>query len=98
MLDFSEYIEEILSVLEGDWTSHLLINGEKYWDIREDWLCGLKNKENPLPSDSTFRLDSLHLAVNNEEIAQIEKENLENLQRNDRTLREISGNNKNENH
>lgn len=91
-LDFSEDIEEILSVIEGDWRSHLLIDGEKYWDIREDWAYSLKNMESPLPSDSIFRLDSLYLAINNEETAQIEKENLENLQRNDRKLRDLAGN------
>jgi hypothetical protein len=46
--------------------------------------------ETSLPSDSTRRKDSLILASGNIAAAQAAKEELENLQRNDRKLREAA--------
>lgn len=64
------------------------INGEKYYDlqkIRPYKLCIAKTN---LPSDFSFRPDLNLLDQGKTEPAQKAKERLENIQRNDKKLRE----------
>ena len=63
-------------------------DGVRYWDIRESVY--LKEYDNPdqKASSSLFREDRIYLEKNELVKGQINKEKLENLQRNDRKLRE----------
>jgi len=81
-----DIIEKICQI-EGDWTSYLDIESQRYWTVNDDLVYLMADKENPLPSDSRFRLDSLFLRLNDETQAQNEKEILEDLQRKDKDLR-----------
>lgn len=68
-------------------------DGKRYWDIREKQAIHFAVQakgDTSLPSDSTRRKDSNILASGNIAAAQAAKEELENLQRNDRKLREAA--------
>jgi len=72
----------------GSWLSHLEIDGDLYWKIQdpvEDIWLDDDNKK--LPSDSKHRLDSKYIREKNFDVAQKEKEAIENLQRADAKLR-----------
>ena len=68
-------------------------DGIRYWDIREKesvWFPIEKKGESSLPSDSSRRRDAIVLATGDIKAAQVVKEEMENLQRNDRKLREAA--------
>jgi hypothetical protein len=72
----------------GSWLSHLQIDEDLYWkvdDSVEDIWIGDENKK--LPSDSIYRVDSKYIREKDFTRAQQEKEDLENLQRQDSKLR-----------
>lgn len=77
-----------ISIIKGEWTDHLIIDEKEYWKIKEFSLIPIFRKKNTLPSDSHFRKDLLALLENDETKAQRFKEEIEELQRNDRKLRE----------
>jgi len=63
----------------------------RYWDGRDEAnihfpIAG--EDTNPLPSQASYRTDGRFFMSYTAEEAQVEKERLENLQRNDRKLRE----------
>ena len=68
-------------------------DGVRYWDIRErqsiHFPISAKGQLS-LPSDSTKRKDGMMLAAGNVQQAQVFKEELENLQRHERKLRETA--------
>ena len=72
----------------GSYLSHLDFNEVRYWDIRENFPIQLIELDNGLPSSSIYRQDRVSLEENKLKEAQENKEKLENLQRNDRKLRE----------
>jgi hypothetical protein len=74
--------------IEGHWTKSLTIEGVKYWDREEFPLANYYNSPYILPSDSTFRVDLNYFNKNDEVEAQTWKERMEDIQRNDRKLRE----------
>jgi hypothetical protein len=74
---------------EGIWSGEIMFDGVKYVDFEKENPCTLKEDEQPLPSNSTYRQDISYLLHGNLEAAQNAKEELENLQRRDRNLREI---------
>jgi len=81
-------VKEICS-LSGEWTTHLKIKDKQYWKIKDYSLIPLyKNKEILLSSDSSFRKDLMALIDDDEDLAQKLKEEVEEIQRNDRKLRE----------
>lgn len=75
----------------GNYMGYMDFNKVRYWDIREQaqiWFPVSAMGSKSLPSDSTKRLDSVTLRTGDVDQAQIQKENLENLQRHERKLRE----------
>lgn len=76
-----------VSKIYGTYTGFLEFDGKRYWDIREVTPFSYKPFY-MLPSDSQNRLDLIELSKGNLNQAQIFKDELENLQRTDRKLRE----------
>ena len=83
-----EDVEEELCKIEGYWTMFLDIDNKRYWNFDEYRPYPLAPHPNILPSDSTYRTDLKSLIEENVEEAQVQKDNLENIQRRDRKLRE----------
>jgi hypothetical protein len=82
------YSKEMLSYIEGNWIDYVMIDGEKYWEIDKQLPLPVTDATNPLPSDSSYREDLKAFKANNEEEAQRQKEIMEEVQRNDRKLRD----------
>jgi len=82
---------EKLEDIEGCWMSNLKIGDEIYWKFDETKPSKLEYFDNPLPSDSNFRLDILYLRALEEEKAQEYKRILEDDQRKDKKLRTRRG-------
>lgn len=79
---------KVISTLTGSYLSHLTWDEKRYWDIRETFPISCIELEDNLLSSSTKRLDIIYLDQLKIDQAQEEKEKLEQLQRNDRKLRE----------
>lgn len=77
----------------GNYMGFVDFNKVRYWDIRETekiWFPIVKHTpDQTLMSDSDKRIDSNTLKGGDMAAAQIAKEELETLQRNDRKLREV---------
>jgi hypothetical protein len=82
-----EEVEGELSKIEGYWTLHLDIDNKRYWSFDEFRPYLVAHANNPLPSDSRFRLDLKAWIEDNQEEAQAQKDILENLQRRDNKIR-----------
>lgn len=80
--------KQVVSVLTGSYMSHIDFDGKRYWDIRENFNISMIELEKNLPSSSIYREDRRLLEERSMEEAQIAKEKIENIQRNDRKLRE----------
>ena len=100
---------EKLSQIFGTYMGYLDIDGERRWDIRKQVnylprdlnkaeLATSPNGKMPLvlPSDTTYRLDSLTLEEGDVEAAQLRKNEMEEAQRHDRKLREAAEKRRNE--
>lgn len=81
------YSKDMLSYFEGEWLEYVIIDGDHYWELGKKQPVEIFPVHDPLPSDSSFRLDIQPLAKGDLEAAQKAKEELENLQRTDRKLR-----------
>ncbi len=79
---------KILSKITGSYLSHIDFDGETLWDIRTNFPINLIEFDNSLPSSSIYREDRKLLEKNLVDDAQEMKEKIENIQRNDRKLRE----------
>ena len=77
-----------LDKVEGSWLGSLTINDALYWSYDQHVPPKLEYFENPLPSDSNFRLDILHLKTGDELKSQDKKVAYEDVQRKDQKLRE----------
>ena len=79
-----------LCEITGNYMGHLDIDGQRYWDTRsENVFFHLAGEDpNALPSQASKRTDGRTFISRPLEEAQEEKERLENIQRNDRKLRE----------
>lgn len=77
-----------MAKIEGNWLDHLKMDGKIYWSIYECLPYKLQYFDNPLPSDSNFRLDLLYLREGNENKAQELKDKIEETQRQDKKLRD----------
>ena len=74
--------------ISGEWSSYISFDNEVYWTKNNDDLLNLYFMEFTLPSDSTFREDVKLFKEGKEEEAQKIKEKYEQIQRDDRKLRE----------
>jgi len=77
-----------LETIQGHWMQYLKLGEQITWSFGDPWPYKLQYMENPLPSDSNFRLDLLYLKIGEEEKAQDNKKRIEEVQRHDRKLRE----------
>ena len=77
-----------VSSISGSFMSNIDFDGKRYWDIRQNFNIKLIEFEKNLPSSSIHREDRILLEENKINDGQIAKENLENIQRADRKLRE----------
>lgn len=71
----------------GSWIGYLDFDGVRYWDVRQIKPATIDYKPN-LPSDSGNRKDLQFLKSGLVDEAQVAKEEIENLQRHDRKMRE----------
>lgn len=68
----------------------LIIGGKEYWHMNSARPYLPVEVKNPLPSDATYRLDSLYMLNGDEPKAQKAKETLETTQRKDKALRQAT--------
>lgn len=78
---------EVFGKVEGHWTNSMTIDGAEVWNYNSIKPYKLHYINNPLPSDGRFRTDLIALLNNDYSKAQEKKDELENLQRNDKKLR-----------
>ncbi|KAG2492188.1 hypothetical protein HYH03_009436 [Edaphochlamys debaryana] len=76
--------------IEGSWLSHINIDGARYWSVDKEVADQWRPIADPLPSDSRYRQDLVVLAGGDVKGAQRAKELLENMQRNDKKLRDAA--------
>jgi len=82
-----DHKKNVLCNIEGEFSSYLEFEGEKYWEYSKLQYPEFKRIKFTLRSDSTFRDDIVWLKKGNEEKAQKSKIKLEDIQRNDKKLR-----------
>lgn len=78
--------------VEGNYMGFMNFGGKRYWDVREKENINfpIVATNNSLESDASARTDGKALLNASVDEAQEEKERLENIQRNDRKLREAA--------
>jgi hypothetical protein len=81
---------EVVSKVSGTYAGYLDFDGCRYWDARQIKGFPIHFKM-ILPSDSEARKDLIILRQGDMDSAQQAKEEIENLQRTDRKLRDIHG-------
>jgi len=74
--------------LEGEWSRFININDTCYWLQDEQVLADMERMEFTLPSDCSYRPDIILYKMNMNDKAQEAKTILEEIQRNDRNLRD----------
>lgn len=79
--------EEVICEGTGSYLEFLEFDGERYWEMGEEWGEWHKPEE-ILHSDSSFRKDLLFLKDKDYDAAQTAKEEIENAQRADKALRD----------
>ena len=77
-----------LVTFDGIWNSFININGEEVLNFKTDLPYEFNEEPMPLPSDSRYRDDLSNLLAGDLEAAQVAKEEMEEIQRRDRRLRE----------
>ena len=76
---------ETVSTIKGNYMGYYDFDGVRYWDIRDKEKhftpvdMNIKNVPGVIPSDASFRTDSVTMRTQTIEEAQVEKERLENL-------------------
>jgi hypothetical protein len=79
---------KVVSNVTGSYLSNISFDGVRYWDIRENFPISIIELDQNLKSSSIYREDRILLEEDNLEEGQVTKEKIENIQRNDRKLRE----------
>jgi len=89
--NFKERVNAVekMKDIEGSWMSYLRIGNEVTWRFEKTLPSKLEYFDHPLPSDSNFRLDILHLRAKDETKSQNSKMILEEDQRKDKKLRSL---------
>ena len=80
--------KEIICNVEGEYTNHLKFENVLYWEYQKDAFPPIKRMAFTLPSDSTFRHDLIYFKQKDDDMSQLYKLKLEEIQRNDKKLRE----------
>jgi len=78
----------VLAKYDGEWSNYLNIDRTLVWKQGENVLPEMEKMSFTLPSDSRFRADTILFRNGFEDYAQQAKMNMEEIQRNDRKLRE----------
>ena len=73
---------------EGQWTSYISFDNVEYWNNNKTKSLTIFSHEFTLPSDGRYREDLINLIKGNQEQSQSEKEKLENIEKQDKKLRE----------
>lgn len=81
---------EVYSEIDGNWTQKMMIGKSVVWEYSKFKPLKLRYINNPLPSDSRFRTDLIALLNHDFSKAQEQKDELEDLQRNDKRLRKAA--------
>ncbi len=82
------YSKDVISYIEGNWLEEMKIDGDVFWEVGKDKVHELTPASDSLPSDSSKRPDSIALTAGKEADAQKFKDQIEDIQRKDRKLRE----------
>jgi len=83
-----DHAVKVLDTVEGSWLQNINIGEKTYWSFGSPFPYELQYFDNPLPSDSNYRLDILYMRAGDDNKAQEAKIVLEEKQRTDRKLRE----------
>jgi hypothetical protein len=83
-----KHIVKTIAKLTGSWLKSLEIDGKTIWSIQEYPAKTLENFDNPLPTDSKFRLDILHFKVGDQQAAREEIGLIQAITLKDQKLRE----------
>lgn len=78
---------DVYAKIEGNWTESMRIDDVEVWNYDRYRPLKLHYINNPLPSDGRFRPDLIALLNHDLPKAQEKKDELEEIQRNDRKLR-----------
>jgi hypothetical protein len=91
---FSDFFEgtiekdgEVKSKFSGSYLSYIQFDNQRYWDIRHNIDIEAYPIKNQIKSSSIYREDAQFLYKKQNDEAQQAKDDLENIQRNDRKLR-----------
>jgi hypothetical protein len=82
------YSKDMISYFEGQWLEYVIIDGDTYWELGREMPSKLISAPNHLESDSVNRPDLQLLLKGDEAGGQKMKDELEDIQRKDRKLRE----------
>jgi len=82
--------KKIISNCEGEWNNFINFDDKTYWEQGNQEFLPIEKQSFTLQSDSTYRDDILLIKHGNLDQAQQAKLNLEEIQRNDKKLREKS--------
>jgi hypothetical protein len=82
------YEKTVICPIVGEFSSYLKFGNDVYWEYSKYQCPPLKRMGFTLPSDSTFREDIIYLKLKNEDLSQKSKVCLEEIQRNDKRLRD----------
>ena len=77
-----------VSQIYGTYLGYLEFDNKRYWDVREVTACPFHSNNETLPSDGLFRDDLQIYQMGDLNGAQLAKEEIKNLKRYDRALRE----------
>ena len=80
--------KKIISHCEGEWNNFINFEDKTYWEQGKFEFNKIEKQEYTLPSDSIYRPDILLMKNGKLDLAQQAKINLEEIQRNDKKLRE----------
>lgn len=73
--------------MEGEWSKGIFFENKCYWRRNLDNYCDIYEMDYKLPSDSSNREDVIFWGQNDENRAQMKKEEYEEIQRKDNKLR-----------
>jgi hypothetical protein len=80
--------KELICEGNGSWVESIYFEDKLYWSYTDKYEEWKQNEGKTIPSDTMRRIDLNYIKAENWDRAQEEKERLENIQRNDKKLRE----------